>query len=472
MHITETFVRIPNGSIYTKTWLPAEVESDIPIVLLHDSLGCVAVWRDFPEKLATYLSRPVIAYDRLGFGQSSARRGIPSANFVTEEAEIYFPPIKQGLGLKRYILLGHSVGGGMSVEIAARDEDCIAVITEAAQAFVEDRTAQGIRDAKAMFERPGQIDRLAKYHGEKARWVLDAWTEVWLSEEFSTWSLSASIGKITCPLLAIHGEKDEYGTHAFPEFLTQKAGGPARMVMLDDCGHLPHREKADEVLLYVCNFLQRHRLMKNHPDKIQDLYDRSGANYGEEIKRTDYSAPDWLLKNFGTVTEQQNLRLLDIGCANGVNVQNLAKLNPSIQAFGLDISAKMVEAAASTNLYQAVYCHNLDDGLSMFDNDSFDCAVALGCLEFMNEIDTCLAEIGRVCKPNAILFASFQEFEEGEKFSPRQSYSGNVIHFGYSVEEVEQKLAEGGFDISKIEQQIGYTGGYPCPYIFVIAHKK
>lgn len=472
VQISETHVELPNGLIYTKSWSPKSAKYDTPIILLHDSLGCVALWRDFPERLATHLSRPVIAYDRLGFGQSSARDAIPSPNFVAEEAESYFPTIKQQLGLEKYILLGHSVGGGMSVEIASRDSDCVALITEAAQAFVEDRTAAGIRDAQKMFEQPGQVDRLAKYHGDKAQWVLDAWTEVWLSDQFSTWSLEASIGNVTCPLLAIHGENDEYGTRAFPEFLTQNAGGDSRMVMLEECGHVPHREKLDEVLLYICNFLQRSKLMRNHADKIQDLYDKTGGNYSESIKRTGYSAPEWLLQNIDNIVSQPNLSLVDIGCANGINVQNLAKLNPTIQAVGLDISAKMVEAAAETGLYQAVHCHNLDDGLSVFEDSQFDCAIALGCLEFMNDLDFCLAEISRVCKPNSTFFATFQQFEEGGKFSPRQSYSAEVIHYGYSVEEVQQKLESAGFEIKNLEVQTGYTGGYPCPYIFVISQKS
>ena len=250
----EMFVELANGTIFAKKWFPKSAQSEIPIILLHDSLGCVALWRDFPEKLASHLSRPVIAYDRLGFGQSTARKTIPNANFVTEEAEIYFPAIKQRLELEKYILLGHSVGCGMAVEIAARDPDCIALITEAAQAFVEDRTAAGIRDAKAMFERPDQLDRLAKYHGEKTEWVLHAWTDVWLSEEFSTWSLESSIGKVTQPLLAIHGENDEYGSQAFPEYLTQKSSGRSKMVMLKDCGHVPHREKLADVLFAISNF--------------------------------------------------------------------------------------------------------------------------------------------------------------------------------------------------------------------------
>ncbi len=467
----EKFIEVSGGSIYTKRWTPSELIYHEPVILLHDSLGCVALWRDFPEKLATNLHRPVIAYDRLGFGQSSAREAIPSPNFVTEEAELFFPAIKQGLGLEKFILLGHSVGGGMAVEIAARDRDCIAVITEAAQAFVEDKTAEGIRTAKAMFELPGQLDRLTKYHGEKTEWVLKAWTEVWLSDAFSTWSLEPSISAVSCPLLAIHGENDEYGSQAFPEFLTQRSGGESRMVMLADCGHIPHKEKLSETLLYITNFLQRNRLMINHASKIQDLYDRASSTYSEQTERTKYSGPDWLLKNITPVIDQKDLKMIDIGCANGINVQNLIKLNPTIQADGLDISQGMIDAAEQTGVYNSLYCHNLDDGLSMFEADSFDVAVALGCLEFMNKLDFSLSEIYRVCRPNALFFASFQEFEEGEKYSPRQSYSSEVIHFGYSVEEIRKILDKAGFEIMSLDQQTGYTGGFPCPYVYVVAHK-
>lgn len=97
----------------------------------------------------------------------------------------------------------------MAIHIASRDTDCRAVITVSAQAFIEDLTVKGVEDAKKMFERPGQIERLEKWHGSKAKWVLHAWTDMWLSDEFKDWSLEPAIQNLHCPVLAIHGDSDE-----------------------------------------------------------------------------------------------------------------------------------------------------------------------------------------------------------------------------------------------------------------------
>jgi pimeloyl-ACP methyl ester carboxylesterase len=254
----DLFFNIPEGAIYAKKWIPKDLQYNVPVVLLHDSLGSVDLWGDFPEKLADYLSRIVFAYDRLGFGKSSARDAQPSKEFIWEEADIYFPYIKKALSLDKYILFGHSVGGTMSIAIAASHTDCIAVITEASQAFVEDLTISGIKNAQKAFQKPGQIERIEKWHGNKAEWVLRAWTDVWLSPEFASWSLAPCIGKVRCPVLAIHGDKDEYGSKSFPEFISGKVGGESEMAILKNCGHFPHRERLQEVMDRVASFLDRH----------------------------------------------------------------------------------------------------------------------------------------------------------------------------------------------------------------------
>jgi pimeloyl-ACP methyl ester carboxylesterase len=248
-------VQLPGGSVHVNKWTPEAPVSETPLILLHDSRGSVALWGDFPRILAATLSRSVLAYDRLGFGRSAPRVEIPSVHFIEEEATQYFPHIKKGLAIHRYILLGHSVGGSMSINIAACDPDCTAVITIAAQAYVETRTFDAIKDARDMFARAGQIERLQKWHGAKAQWVLRAWTGVWLSPGFSTWSLRTCIGKVACPVLAIHGDHDEYGSNAFPEFIAGTTAGAGKMLIVKDCGHMPHKEKQDEVVNAVKAFL-------------------------------------------------------------------------------------------------------------------------------------------------------------------------------------------------------------------------
>lgn len=251
----EMFVDVKGGSIYIKKWIPENLKCTSPIVLMHDSLGCVDLWRDFPEELARSLSCVVIAYDRLGFGRSSVNENTPGINFVWDEADFYFSHIKSAAQFSTYYLFGHSVGGGMSIGIAATDNECIGVITESAQAFVEEITIKGIKEAQTLFQSPEQIERLKKWHGNKANWVLSAWIDVWLSAEFLSWSLEPRIGKVTCPVLALHGDRDEYGSTAFPEYIVGNTAGESSMIIIENCGHVPHKEKMDEVINHTKSFI-------------------------------------------------------------------------------------------------------------------------------------------------------------------------------------------------------------------------
>lgn len=255
-HVDETFLLLEGGRIFVKTWTPEPASTKAPVLMLHDSLGCVDLWRSFPEALGERLGRKIIAYDRLGFGRSDARTGRPSLRFVEEEAEEIFPQLYTALRLRRFLLLGHSVGGGMAANIAARHpEACEALITVSAQAFVEERTLAGIARAKRQFEDPAQFARLTRYHGGKAQWVLDAWTGTWLSSAFADWSLFDVLPQVTCPVLAVHGESDEYGSERFPLSIAEAAGGRSSALILENCGHIPHREQPAALLDAVDHFL-------------------------------------------------------------------------------------------------------------------------------------------------------------------------------------------------------------------------
>jgi pimeloyl-ACP methyl ester carboxylesterase len=212
----DLWVDHPQGRIFAREWsLPGAGahRPASPIVLFHDSLGCVELWRDFPAELSAASGRRVIAYDRLGFGRSDARAALPALDFIAEEAREYFPAVREQLGLERFVVFGHSVGGGMAVNCAAMfAPDCDALITESAQVFAEDLTLSSIVLAKGQFADGSQLQRLERYHGEKARWVLDAWTESWLHPGFAAWSLKSVLPQVRCPVLAIHGVHDEYGT--------------------------------------------------------------------------------------------------------------------------------------------------------------------------------------------------------------------------------------------------------------------
>ena len=247
------------GTVFARTWVPAGLhhETQATILLFHDSLGCVELWRDFPQRLVQATGRRVVAYDRLGFGRSDAHLGALPLTFIHDEAEALVPRVGEALGIGAMIPFGHSVGGGMAIATAARWPDrCIAVVTEAAQTFVEDRTLAGLRAARADFARPGQLERLARYHGAKARWVLDAWLATWLSPAFAGWRLDDDLRRVSCPTLALHGDQDEYGSVEHAERIARLTPAASRAVILDDCGHIPHREQTARVLDEVTRFLR------------------------------------------------------------------------------------------------------------------------------------------------------------------------------------------------------------------------
>ncbi|ALN60792.1 hydrolase, alpha/beta fold family [Lysobacter enzymogenes] len=244
------------GRLFAQRW-PRRDAAAAPIVLLHDSLGCVALWRDFPARLAAASGREVIAYDRLGFGRSDPHPGALAADFVASEAGGGLRAVCDALRLQRFVLFGHSVGGGMAVAGAALHRSrCAGLIAESAQAFVEDRTRAGILAARAAFARPEQMERLRKYHGDKAPWVLRAWIDTWLDDGFAGWNLDAPLAQVACPTLVLHGDGDEFGSARHPERIAAGVAGAATLRLLADCGHVPHRERGDEVLGIVAAWLE------------------------------------------------------------------------------------------------------------------------------------------------------------------------------------------------------------------------
>jgi pimeloyl-ACP methyl ester carboxylesterase len=257
--VTDTFIDTPRGRLFLRAWGEPRTWSALPpIVLLHESLGSVDVWRDFPYRLAAATGHPVIAYDRLGFGRSDPYPGaLDVSGFVRDEARTSLPALRSRLGIHRMVLFGHSTGGTMALVAAAEmgPATVTGVITEAAQIFLEAQTVAGVRTAKETFAAPDQFDRLVRHHGTKARWVLDAWTDTWLSPAVANWTIEDDLRRVRCPVLALHGNRDEYGTRAHPDRIAALVP-QADIVLLDDCGHVPHREHADAVVAHVRRFIR------------------------------------------------------------------------------------------------------------------------------------------------------------------------------------------------------------------------
>jgi pimeloyl-ACP methyl ester carboxylesterase len=255
----DCWLETPGGNLFVRQFAPSVegMDADASILLFHDSLGCVDLWRDFPQQLASATGLRVVAYDRLGFGRSDPHPGPLPSTFIGDEAREIVPRLREKLRFDQMVLFGHSVGGAMAVATAAHlSQVCTSVVTESAQSFAEDQTHSGIRNAQAEFEQPARFERLARYHGVKARWVLDSWIETWLSPAFADWSLDEYLRDVRCPTLALHGDRDEFGSIRHAERITSCTQGQSRMVVLKDCGHVPHREQMMRVLTEVAAFVR------------------------------------------------------------------------------------------------------------------------------------------------------------------------------------------------------------------------
>jgi pimeloyl-ACP methyl ester carboxylesterase len=229
--VSDAWIGHPSGRLFSRRWhQPREdppTGKKTPIVLFHDSLGCVDLWRDFPALLSVATGRDVVAYDRLGFGRSDRRTGRLPLDFIADEATSSFRAVAEELGLGRFIAFGHSVG---------------------------DETREGLLEAKWLFADEQQLARLQTYHDDKAGWVLDAWIGTWLDPAFASWSLREVLPAVKCPVLAIHGALDEYGSPRHPETIAGHCGGPAQIHILPETHHVPHKERTKEIVELVAEF--------------------------------------------------------------------------------------------------------------------------------------------------------------------------------------------------------------------------
>ena len=202
------------------------------LVFLHEGLGSIAQWRDFPDALCRAVGLPGLVYERWGFGASEPLELPRPRDYLEREAERFLPDVLAACGIARPILIGHSDGGTIALlHAAAFPERPLAIVTEAAHVFVEEVTLTGVRAAAAQWEQGALKTGLWRYHGGQAESVFRGWAETWLRADFRDWSMVDRLGAITSPLLATQGADDEYGTAAQVEAIVAGVSGPATALM-------------------------------------------------------------------------------------------------------------------------------------------------------------------------------------------------------------------------------------------------
>ncbi len=226
------------------------------VVLLHDGLGAIGSWRELPGRLAGLLQVNTLAYDRWGYGRSQERPGFGD-RFMEAEVPV-LRALLEHLGIERPGLVGHSDGGSIALLFAAAHPERVrAVVTEAAHTFVEPETQAGIRALLALQAAGRTPDWLRKLHGPRADDVLRAWSAHWLSEVHARWDIRAKLPRVRCPVLAVQGDSDEFGTQAQVDSILAAVPG-ARSWIAPRCGHTPHSQAEDAFVERVVAFLRPH----------------------------------------------------------------------------------------------------------------------------------------------------------------------------------------------------------------------
>jgi len=257
-------------------WLGDAPQTAPLIVFLHEGLGSLAMWKDYPAHLCAAARCRGLVYSRPGYGRSTPQE--PSAlwgsDFMHKEAYEVLPALLAGLGVAppQYIesakesnshlapltppliLFGHSDGASIALLFAARFPAWpAALVALAPHVFVEEKTLSAIRALQDSSIRAGLLGRLAHYHQDSGA-VFTAWSQAWLAPEFAAWSIADTIATLRCPVLGVQGVDDEYGTmhqiHAL-----RGLNGSTRILELADCGHSPHRDQAQALTTGVCDFL-------------------------------------------------------------------------------------------------------------------------------------------------------------------------------------------------------------------------
>jgi pimeloyl-ACP methyl ester carboxylesterase len=236
--------------------LIAAGDADAPtLILLHEGLGSLAQWRDFPSHLAQATGCATLVYSRLGYGQSDALAQARRVDYMHVEALETLPALRDALAIADPILVGHSDGASIAlIHAGARRWSVRGLILEAPHVFVEDVTVASIAAAREAYRTTDLRTRLARYHGD-VDGAFRGWNDIWLDAEFRGWNIEDHLSAITCPVLVVQGEDDEYGTSAQPDAIAAKVAGPVETLLLPNCKHSPHRDQPDATLAAMARFV-------------------------------------------------------------------------------------------------------------------------------------------------------------------------------------------------------------------------
>jgi pimeloyl-ACP methyl ester carboxylesterase len=226
------------------------------LVFLHEGLGCIEMWRDFPQRLCDATRCHGVVYDRTGYGRSSPWPSDPGVRYMEIEADQVLPRLLSGLGIEDCLLVGHSDGGTIALNYAARDPEPLrAVVTLAAHAINEPVCVASIEAARKAFASGDLRGRLMKYHGDNTDRAFHLWSDAWVAPGFEPMDADGRLPGVVVPVQAIQGEDDEYGSELQLGIIAGKVGGYCETRLVPDCGHSPHLQQPAYVLSEIARFI-------------------------------------------------------------------------------------------------------------------------------------------------------------------------------------------------------------------------
>lgn len=248
-----------DGSQLEYQLLTPSGSTHLTLIFLHEGLGCLAMWKDFPRQLARLTGCQALIYSRAGYGGSSSCPLPRPLTFMHDEGLNVLPKILEAAGIQAAVLVGHSDGASIALINAGgiADKRIHGLVLIAPHVFVEELTLSSIRKAIGAYENTDLRMRLALYHGNNVDSTFHGWSQAWLDEGFLTWNLENFLPKIEIPTLLIQGESDNYGTLKQLKIINERLSGGADTVVLPDCGHSPHRDRPHETLQAISEFLER-----------------------------------------------------------------------------------------------------------------------------------------------------------------------------------------------------------------------
>jgi pimeloyl-ACP methyl ester carboxylesterase len=243
------------GHAIAYEWI-GEGTSKAPLVFLHEGLGSIRQWRDFPAKLAAATGRRALVYDRYGYGQSDVlQEERRTVRFMHDEGLIALPDLLKELGIQNPVLIGHSDGASIALIHAGAGHEVRGVVAMAPHVFIEPLCLRSIDKAAEAFEKTEFGVKLARYHRD-ARKTFYGWADVWLAPGFKGWDIRGKyLTGIRCPVLGIQGFDDVYGTMAQLDELQKFSN--AQLLKLEQCGHAPFKDQPEKVLSAVANFVEK-----------------------------------------------------------------------------------------------------------------------------------------------------------------------------------------------------------------------